>query len=663
MQPLVALLGNFVITLAYAAITIAIVVPVVRAGQLGTNRLATTTALIFFSCSMGHGFHALAAARVLAGAGEMSAMPMSSTGWGWPSSVWDVLTAAVGVYYWTLRRGYSALLDNGALYVDPGQQRRLEEMAERERRAESHRALLAAVVEYSDDSIIAVSTDGTIMAWNAGAARMYGYSADEMVGVSASSFTARAVPADAAEPSESEIIARIADGERGIRYDTRRIHRDGSLRNASTAVSPVLDEHGTVIGVSSITRDITAAKRAEADLRSAEERINQAQRMASLGQLAGGVAHDFNNLLGIILNYTAFAAEPDADPAGIQADLAQIRTAAERAAGLTSQLLTFTRQDTVRPENLDVNGAIAEAQAMLSRTIGEHIELIAVPSPTPLMIYADAGHIQQILINLAINARDAMPDGGTLVLEATAAELDDHQPNLQPAPAPGRYVRLLVSDTGTGMSPETIAHIFEPFFTTKPKGKGTGLGLATVYGIITAAGGSVNVYSEPDLGTTIRVYFPLISGSTTPESREPDAPRAARGHGQVVLVVEDEPALADSVARILNAGGYRAISANGGTEALARDTEHGCDLLLTDLVMPEMSGRRVAELLTERHPGLPVLYMSGYACGLLDTAHMLDHGTAFIEKPFTAHLLLNEIDNVITTAGAAGGKDAERRRP
>jgi len=653
MQPLVALLGNVVISVAYAAVMVAIVVPVVRARQLGTNRLATATALIFFSCSVGHGFHALAAAQVLAGAGPMGAMPMASAGWAWPSSVWDLLTATVGVYYWTLRRGYGALRGNGALYVDPGQQHRLEDMAERERRVESHRVLLAAIVEDSDDSIVTVSTDGTTIAWNAGAERLYGYSAAEMIGVSASSFAARAVPADAVEPSESEIIARIAGGERGIRFDTRRIHRDGSVLEVSTAVSPVLDQQGAIIGVSWISRDITAAKRAEADLRIAEERINQAQRMASLGQLAGGVAHDFNNLLGIILNYTAFAAEPDADPAGIQADLAQIRTAAERAAGLTSQLLTFTRQDLVRPENLDVNASIAEAQAMLSRTIGEHIQLIATPSPTPLMIYADAGHIQQILINLAINARDAMPDGGTLILEAAGAELDDHQLNLQPALAPGRYVRLLVSDTGTGMSSETIAHIFEPFFTTKPKGKGTGLGLATVYGIITAAGGSINVYSEPDLGTTIRVYFPLVSAPDEPVAPLPDPAGVARGQGQIVLVVEDEPALADSVARILNADGYRAISANGGTEALALDVEHGCDLLLTDLVMPEMSGRRVAELLTERHPGLPVLYMSGYASGMLDTAHMLENGIVFIEKPFTAHLLLDEISVVLsaTTAG------------
>jgi PAS domain S-box-containing protein len=659
MQSLLTLLGNSVVSVAYAAITVAIVVPVLRAGQLGTNRLATTTALIFFSCSVGHAFHAV---QAVVGATAMDGMHMPATSWGWYPAVWDVLTAGVGVYYWTLRRSYGALLDHGALYMDPDRQRRLDEIAERERQAENHRALLAAVVEDSNDSITTTGLDGTLIAWNSGAERMYGYSAAEMVGTSVSSLAARTVPVDAAEPAGPDVIARVADGERGIRYESRHVHRDGSVWDVSTAVSPVLDERDAVVGVSFITRDVTAAKRSEADLRTADERANQAQRMASLGQLAGGVAHDFNNLLGIILNYTAFAAEPDADPADIRTDLAQVRTAAERAVGLTSQLLTFTRQDTVQPRALDLNASIGETFAMLSRTIGEHITLVAVPSPGPLMIRADAGHLQQILVNLVINARDAMPDGGTLVIEATATELDDHQPDLQPAPAPGHYARLLVSDTGTGMSPNTIEHLFEPFFTTKPRGKGTGLGLATVYGIITAAGGSINVYSELGLGTTFRVYFPLVAAADQAARPQPETTGVARGHGESVLVVEDEPALAQSVARILNEGGYRAISASGGTDALTLDAVHGCDLLLTDLVMPEMSGRRVAELLTQRHRDLPVLYMSGYASGLLDTAHVLDSGIAFIEKPFTARLLLNEVNNILTGTEPAATIDPARSR-
>ncbi|MDT5039701.1 MAG: hypothetical protein QOE51_686 [Actinoplanes sp.] len=409
--------------------------------------------------------------------------------------------------------------------------------------------------------------------------------------------------------------------------------------------SPVCDEHGTVVGVSSVTRDISAQRRAEESAqRRAEERAHQSQRMASLGQLAGGVAHDSNNLLGIMLSFITFIEEAVAEPAtmdvpAVLADLGKARLAAERAVDLTRQLLTFTRQDTVHLEILDVTACIAEVYAMLARTIGENIVLIANPSPRPLTIHADAGQIQQILLNLAVNARDAMPDGGTLVIEGSETDLDEHHRDLHPTQAGGRYVRLLVSDTGTGMSPEVTARVFEPFYTTKPKGHGTGLGLATVYGIVTEAGGSINVYSELGIGTTFRVYFPVLAATDTalPAAAPPD------GHGRTVLVVEDEHALGEAVVRILHGGGYRTLSADGGARALALDTAHGCDLLLTDVIMPEMSGRQLAETMLQRHPGLPVLYMSGYSGGLLGTTHILEGGLAFIEKPFTSLRLLTQI--------------------
>jgi CheY-like chemotaxis protein len=276
------------------------------------------------------------------------------------------------------------------------------------------------------------------------------------------------------------------------------------------------------------------------------------------------------------------------------------------------------------------------------------------------MIYADAGHIQQILVNLAVNARDAMCDGGTLVIEAAEVDLDEHQTDLRPAPAAGRYVRILVSDTGTGMTAETVAHIFEPFYTTKPKGQGTGLGLATVYGIVAEAGGSIHVYSEPGIGTTFRVYFPIADTPGLPMRARPDPASAPRGHGQIVLVVEDESALSQAVVRILDSGGYRSLHATSGPQALAMDADHGCDLLLTDIVMPDMSGRRVAELLHERHPNLPVLYMSGYTNGLLGTTHILEQGIAFIEKPFTAHLLLTEIGKAFAAAGTGTARTPAR---
>jgi len=432
----------------------------------------------------------------------------------------------------------------------------------------------------------------------------------------------------------------------GAAYENRYRCADGSYRWLSWNTTSTPEDGLTY----AVARDVTAGKRAEASQRTAEDRARQGDRMASLGQLAGGVAHDFNNLLGIILNFTAFAAE-EATGDNVRSDLAQVRLAAERAVGLTRQLLTFTRQDTIRPELLDVNVAIEETNAMLARTIGAHIDLIAVPSPTPMMILADAGHIQQILVNLAVNARDAMPGGGTLIIEATAVFLDEHQANIQPAPTAGRYVRLVVSDTGVGMSPEVVARIFEPFYTTKAAGHGTGLGLATVYGIIAAAGGSINVYSEPGIGTTFRVYFPYADTPDRPAPPRPETENAPRGHGQTILVVEDEPALGRSVVRILTAGGYRVLAASGGAEALELISEHGCDLLLTDVVMADMSGPRLAEQIHKVRPELPVLYMSGYTNGLLGPTRILEHGIAFIEKPFTAYYLLTEVNEVFASIG------------
>ncbi|HET6481649.1 MAG TPA: ATP-binding protein [Actinoplanes sp.] len=528
-------------------------------------------------------------------------------------------------------------------------------------RAEKHWRTLAAVVEHSDDAIVATDLHGRLTAFNAGAERLYGLRAEDMVGTAVSAFAALATPPDAPEPSGPEVIARITAGEVSVAFESVRVHRDGTVKDVSVVVSPIRDQRGAVVGVSSVTRDISAQHRAE-------EKAHQSQRMASLGQLAGGVAHDFNNLLGIMLNFIDFAREavtapqvatliPDASP-----DLGKARLAGERAVDLTRQLLTFTRQDTIHPTDLDVNASIAEISAMLTRTIGENIKLITgtpAPAGPALIIRADAGQIQQVLLNLAVNARDAMPDGGTLIIEASLADLEDQQPSLNPAPAGGCYVRLLVSDNGVGMSADVASRVFEPFYTTKPKGHGTGLGLATVYGIVAEAGGSINVYSEPGMGTTFRVYFPLVATAVDQDAVPAAGPAAAPpdGHGFCVLVVEDERVLGEAVARILRAGGYRTLSADSGPDALKLDAESGCDLLLTDLIMPEMSGRHLAEKMLARHPGLPVLYMSGYSDGLLGSELILDEQTAFIEKPFTSARLLNQIGGL---AAAASTTTSER---
>ena len=658
------ILGNLVIMSAYAAITVAIVVPLARAGQLRSNKLAAATALIFFSCAVGHGLHALMAFRtsreVSMPGMAMPGMSMAASSHSWWSAGWDLFTAAVGVYYWTLRRGYGVLLGKGAIYIDPWGQRRLDEAGARERAAqdaaENHRATLAAVVEFSDDAIVGATVGGTVTAWNAGAERLFGYAADEMIGRSLALLADEAGAVEAGDGGQTGVLARMARGERGVYYETQSVHKDGSSLEISVSVSPIRDRSGTVIGISTVARDISAAKEAAERQRAIEERTHQAQRMESLGKLAGGVAHDFNNILAIIANYTEFAAEQSAGNPGVRSDLGHVRTATDRAIGLTHQLLTFTRGDTIQPQDVDLNASIAEVRAMLDRTIGEHIALITVPAGSPLTVHADAGQIQQVLLNLAINARDAMPDGGTLVIEANPAVLDGHEVNMQPSLAAGTYARLLVSDTGEGMPPEVADHIFEPFFTTKPRGQGTGLGLSTVYGIVTEAGGSINVFSEPGVGTTFRVYLPIAAADGAPAQATSAYARPAAGDGRTVLVVEDEPALARVVARILVGGGYHVLSATSGPEALAMQAEHDCDLLLTDVIMPEMSGRRLADLLHERRPDLPVLYMSGYSNGLLGTTNVLDQDIAFIEKPFTRQELLHKVGDVLLAAGASVNK-------
>jgi PAS domain S-box-containing protein len=634
-------LGNLVIMIAYAAISVAIVVPVTRAGQLRTNKLATATAMIFFSCSVGHGLHAVMAYQTIMQVPDMPAMHVDAVGWSWISALWDVFTAAVGVYYWTLRRGYGVLLGRGAIYVDPWGQRRLDEADARERAArqvaEAQRATLATVVEHTDDAVVGLTPEGIITAWNGGAERLFGYPAEEVVGEPATMLAG-----EAGSGEQADVLARVRRGERGMSYETRRLRKDGTPVDVSLTITPIQDQAGTVIGASAVARDITAATEAAERQRAIEERTNQALRMESLGKLAGGVAHDFNNILAIIANYTDFVIEETTDRPGVQADLTQVRTAVERATDLTRQLLTFTRAESVQLQEVDLNAAVTEVQMMLERTIGEHINLIAAPSSKPLTVRADPGQLQQVLLNLAINARDAMPEGGTLVLEANTAVLDGDEVNMQPTLPAGTYARLLASDTGEGMSAETAARIFEPFYTTKPQGKGTGLGLATVYGIVTEAGGSINVYSELGIGTTFRIYLPLVAatvGAVPALLRQ----TPSRGDGRTVLVVEDEAALARVITRILTTGGYHVVTAANGPEALRLYEQHGCDALLTDVIMPEMSGRRLAGLLHERRPDLPVLYMSGYSNGLLGTTHVLDENIAFIEKPFTAFDLLHEL--------------------
>ena len=494
------------------------------------------------------------------------------------------------------------------------------------------RAQLAAVAESSGDAIIGITLDGVVTSWNAAAERIYGYSRQEMTGTGIAAILT---------PGQSgrlpALLDRIRAGQTLTEVESQALRQDGTVIDVSYTLSPIRGADGAVTGAASIARDVTGRNRAEADRRALEHRVHQSERLESLGQLASGVAHDFNNLLSAIMNYAEFAGQTTEKPE-VRADVQQIQSAAERAARLTRQLLTFARREPAQPQPLDLNAVVDDVRNLLSRSIGAHIELVVELAGGLPAIVADRGQVEQVLLNLAINARDAMPGGGSLAITTSLAELDDAYCAAHPSARPGRHAELAVADTGTGIPAEVITHIFDPFFTTKPEGQGTGLGLSTVYGIITGAGGSISIDSEPGAGTTFRLYFPAAT-SAGHEAAEEAAPLVT-GTGETILVVDDEPAVLAVAARILRVGGYTTLEATTYEQAIALAETRQFQLLLTDSVMPRMSGVALADRITGLKPGLPVLYMTGYGPGAPSQA---SDQTARIQKPFTAQALLRAV--------------------
>jgi NO-binding membrane sensor protein with MHYT domain/nitrogen-specific signal transduction histidine kinase/CheY-like chemotaxis protein len=378
------------------------------------------------------------------------------------------------------------------------------------------------------------------------------------------------------------------------------------------------------------------------------ERRQQSQKLEAIGQLAGGIAHDFNNLLTAILGNAAFVlgSTPADDPR--HADIREIERAATRAAELTHQLLAFGRKQMLKPTPLDLNATLTQTMRMLTRLVGEHIEITVVPDPDLWEVQADPAQLEQVIVNLVVNARDAMPEGGKLTIETQNVTLQPGSTSQHIGTPAGDYVLIAFTDTGIGMDPATQDRIFEPFFTTKGLGKGTGLGLATVYGIVRQSGGSISVYSEPHRGSTFKVYLPRVSepALTTGESA---APAASSGGTETVLVVEDEEAVRQLAARTLFVRGYTPLVAHSGEEALRLSEQHlgPIHLLLTDVVLPRMSGSRLAETLLTTRPDLRVLYMSGFTESAIVHHGVLQPGTDFIQKPFTPHALAIKLREVL----------------
>jgi PAS domain S-box-containing protein len=444
-----------------------------------------------------------------------------------------------------------------------------------------------------------------------------------------------------------DIPALLESVSRALHRDAsgpwRHVKRDGSVIEVEI-VSHTVDFRGRR-GRLLVANDITERQRLA-------RQLDQVRRLESLGQLAGGVAHDFNNLLGVILNYAAFVGEEldRGDPERwrpARADVEQIEQAARRAGELTHQLLAFARREVVHPEVISLNDTVRETSQLLRRSLGEHVEMTCTLEDDLWPVLADPGQMEQVLVNLAVNARDAMPGGGTLLVETANIDVDENYAATRPELTPGRYVRLRVSDTGVGMDPETLQHAFEPFFTTKPKGEGTGLGLATIYGIVTQAGGQVRLYSERGLGTNCTVLLPATTEQ--PAVVKPPDGSELTGNGEVVLVVEDEDGIREVARRILARGGYEVLTASGGEEAIeiADAREGPIDVLITDVIMPRMMGTEVAEAIAERHPDTRIMYMSGYAHPMVGSAQGVPEDRVLIEKPFTEQTMLLKVREVL----------------
>jgi len=399
-----------------------------------------------------------------------------------------------------------------------------------------------------------------------------------------------------------------------------------------------------VIGSRGVMRDITERKQLEQQLR-------QSQKMEAVGRLAGGIAHDFNNLLTVILGYSEILANriPKGDP--LHKDVDEVKKSAIRAASLTKQLLAFSRKQVLQPRKINLNNVVTETEKMLGRVIGENIELVTATSPMLGSVMADPGQIEQVIMNLVVNARDAMEEGGRLTIETANVVLDENYTRLNPGAKPGHYAMLAVTDTGSGMDDETLSHLFEPFFTTKAPGKGTGLGLSTVYGIIKQSGGYISAYSEVNKGTTFKVYLPLVSGTAQTEEVNKTG-KIIYKPSETILLAEDEEIVRTLAARVLKDQGYKVLEANDPLQAIQifNGYKGKVDLIVTDIIMPGMTGLGLVQRIQSTHPDIKILYISGYTDTAMLHQGVFESGTAFLQKPFTPQTLLKKVREVLLGA-------------
>ena len=497
---------------------------------------------------------------------------------------------------------------------------------------------LRQLVEVAPNGILATDQNGTIVLVNQRVEHMFGYSREELLGRPVENLlpgTIRAQHVVARRTFMRDPHARRI----GVGRELQGQRKDGSIFPSEIGLIHFDSAQGPLVLATIV--DVT-------ERRALEGRLQQAQKMEAVGRLAGGIAHDFNNVLGVITGFAELAQRQLAPDHPVQGRLAQIQLAAGRATDLTRQMLAFSRRQVMHPRPLSLNEVAKSTSGMLRRMIGEDVELHLRLEPQLGTVMADPTHMDQVLMNLAVNARDAMPSGGTLTFATANVELDEDYVRLHGAGAPGSYVVLSVSDTGIGMDEETRSHIFEPFFTTKPEGKGTGLGLATVYGIVKQSGGFIWVYSEVEHGATFKIYLPRVDVAPISQ-KAPEESSEAPGGSETILVVEDQPALLEMIREVLGELGYTVLSAHDGVTAMEVAHRHEAEirLLLTDVVMPGMNGRQLAERLTSIRPGIQVLYMSGYSDGTVSDHGLLVGDVALIEKPFTPTALAQAVRKIL----------------
>jgi hypothetical protein len=519
------------------------------------------------------------------------------------------------------------------------------EMAAAQLSAEKER--LVVTLRSIGDAVITTDVEGRITLLNAVAETLTGWRAHEALGRPVGEVF-RIIDEGSRAEVENPVARVLREGVVcAVASRAALVAADGRERPIADSGAPIRDANGTVAGVVLVFRDVTDARKAEDDLRERlafKQKFEQAQKLETVGRLAGGVAHDFNNLLTVILTCTEQARSDLARKMSVDAeDIEQILAAAERARDLTRQLLAFARKQVVAPTDLDLNTVVRGTEKLLRRVLGEDIALVVRLEPDLGGVHCDPGQIEQIIMNLAVNSRDAMEQGGAVFIET--ANVKPQDPRAEPSALPD--VRLTVRDTGIGMSREVQQHLFEPFFTTKPPGRGTGLGLATVYGIVQQSGGRISVDSEVGRGTAVHVTWPSVSTTLSSSVR---SARPAAAHGsETIVVVEDDPSVRRVTARALSRAGYRVLAASDGAEALesALRASSPVDLVISDVVMPGMSGPNVVDAMRKLFSKVKVLYVSGYTRDSMATRGVVDEGAEFVQKPFTADALLARVRSVL----------------